>query len=299
MIMPTHLDLNQLKAFHALGTAGSFTAAARRLNLTQSAVSHAIAKLEASAGVGLVDRSTRELRLTEAGRRLHLACEEVFASLEAAAEDLALPSARGRIRLGATPEFGSSILMRHVRPFLEANPDLDVDFFLAEDLLSPLLRDDLDIVVDCREHAEPGIQRLPWFVETYVAAASPAFLEGRSVDRPMDLQGLPALSLDKGGAWWHRLLSALPPGERPELGRLIAVNHVRAMINGGVEGLGLLLAPTYAVTGELERGALVPLLPGIRPREDRFAIYQKRRRSSLGRHRLLTDFLLSLAPAEF
>ncbi|BDU77913.1 LysR family transcriptional regulator [Mesoterricola sediminis] len=297
--MARHLDLYQLKAFHALGTAGSFTRAAERLNLTQSAVSHAVAKLEASAGLPLVDRSTRELRLTEEGRRLFQACEEVFATLEAAAEDLAPPSARGRIRLGATLEFGSSILMRHIRPFLEAHPHIEVDFHLAEDLLAPLLRDELDIAIDCREHAGPGLQRLPWFVETYVAAASPAFLATRPIASPMDLAGCPVLSLDKGGAWWNRLLSALPPGQRPELGRIIAVNQVRAMINAAAEGLGLLLAPAYAVLGELERGDLVPLLPGVRPREDRFAIYQKRRRAALGRHRLLTEFLLTLAPPEF
>jgi len=66
-----------------------------------------------------------------------------------------------------------------------------------------------------------------------------------------------------------------------------------------VAGLGALLAPTYSVLQELERGDLVPLLPGIRPVEDRFCIYQKKRRAGLRRQRTLTEYLLALSPAEF
>jgi len=137
MAMATQLDLYQLRAFHALGTTGSFTRAAQRLNLTQSAISHAITKLEASAETVLVDRKARELRLTEEGRRLFQACEHVFATLEAATEDLGPSPSLGRLRLGSTVEFGSSILMRHIRPFLAEHPGLEIDFTLAQDLLTP------------------------------------------------------------------------------------------------------------------------------------------------------------------
>jgi DNA-binding transcriptional LysR family regulator len=297
--MKLPLDLQQLRAFHALGTSGSFTRAARKLNLTQSAVSHAIAKLEATAQVGLVDRKARELRFTEEGRRLFQACEEIFASLEAAAEDLDPDRALGKLRLGATVEFGSSILMRHIRPFLAGHPDLEIDFTLAHDLLTPLLRDEVDIAIDCREHLQPELQGTPWFRETYVVAASEAFLRTWPISAPEDLARTPVLSLDKAGAWWHRFLLVLPGDRRPEFSRIIAVNHIRAMIHAAEEGLGVLLAPTYSVLGELERGALTAVLPGIRPREDRFFIYQKKRRADLRRHRLLTEYLQTLSPPEF
>ncbi len=299
MLMAINLDLYQLRAFHALGVTGSFTRAAQRLNLTQSAVSHAVAKLEAGAGVTLVDRRVRELKLTEEGRHLFQACERVFATLETAAEDLGQGAAPGRLRLGATVEFGSSILMRHIRPFLARHPDLEIDFTLAQDLLTPLLRDDLDVVIDCRDHAVPGLRAMPWFRETYVVAASPAFLASHPVREPRDLGTCPVLSLDKAGAWWHRFLAALPEAFRPEFPRVIEVNHIRAMINAATEGLGVLLAPTYSVLGELERGALTAVLPAVRPKEDRFYIYQKEHRADLRRHKLLCDYLLTLSPAEF
>jgi DNA-binding transcriptional LysR family regulator len=299
MNMAIQLDLYQLRTFHALGQTGSFTGAARRLHLTQSAVSHAIAKLEASAGTGLVDRRARAFRLTEAGARLWQSCDQVFATLEAAAEDLGEPAATGRLRLGATVEFGSSILMRHIQPFLAAHPGVEIDFTLSMDLLGPLLRDDLDLAIDCREHFLPELEKIPLFRETYVVAGSRAFQAEWRVGGPLDLGPCPILSLDKAGAWWHRFLQALPDGERPEFTRIIAVDHVRAMINAGVSGLGALLAPTYSVLQELERGDLVPLLPGIRPVEDRFCIYQKKRKAGLHKQRMLTDYLRALSPAEF
>ena len=299
MVMDNQLDLHQLRAFHALGQTGSFTGAARRLNLTQSAISHAIAKLEASAGTGLVDRRTHEFRLTEAGGRLWQACEQVFATLAAAAEDLAGPEAGGRLRLGATVEFGSSILMRHIRPFLAENPGMEMDFTLTYDLLPLLLRDDVDLAIDCREHFLPELDKRPLFRETYVVAGSREFQASARIQGALDLGRCPVLSLDKAGAWWHRFLLAVPEGERPEFTRIIGVDHVRAMINAGVAGLGALLAPAYSVLRELERGELVPLLPGIRPVEDRFCIYQKKSRAVLPRQRLLTEYLSALSPAEF
>ena len=299
MDMANQLDLYQLRAFHALGQTGSFTGAAQRLHLTQSAISHAIAKLEATAGVKLAGRHGREFRLTEEGRHLFQACEQVFATLEAAAEDLAQAPAVGRLRLGATVEFGSSILMRHIRPFLAEHPGMEMDFTLTYDLLPPLLRDDLDLAIDCRNHLLPELDKTPLFRETYVVAGSQAFRAAHAIATARDLGRCPVLSLDKAGAWWHRFLLALPQEQRPEFSRVIEVNHIRAMINAGVEGLGALLVPTYSVLGELERGDLVPVLSLVRPVEDWFYLYQKKTKASLHKHRLLTEYLRGISPAEF
>ncbi len=189
--------------------------------------------------------------------------------------------------------------MRHIQPFLAANPGLELDFTLSHDLLAPLLRDDLDLVIDCREHFLPELDKQPLFRETYLVAGSPAFQAERGIQDARDLGPCPILSLDKAGAWWHRFLLALPEADRPEFTRIIEVDHVRAMINAGAAGLGALLAPTYSVLKELERGDLVPLLPGVRPVEDRFCVYQKKLKAGLRRHRLLTAYLRTLSPAEF
>ncbi len=299
--MDALLDLPQLRTFFVLAQTGSFTACAQRLNRTQSAVSHAMAKLEDLAGTALLDRRGRSLGLTEEGRRLYHACEQAFATLDAATEDLRRHRSlvRGRLRVGATVEFGSSILMKHMQPFLAANPDLEIDFTLSQDLVAPLLRDDLDLIIDCQDHALPTLRKAPLFREIYLVACAPAFRMTNRLKTPADLARCPILSLDKAGTWWNRFLMALPDRDQPVLERFIAVDHVRAMIHAAVEGMGVLLAPRYSVLGELERGDLVPLFPDIRPAEDRFSIYQKKVKAGQEKQRLLTRYLQSLSPAEF
>ncbi len=299
--MDALLDLPQLRTFYTLAQTGGFTACARKLNRTQSAVSHAMAKLEDLAGVPLLLRRGRSLGLTEEGRRLYLACEQVFATLDAAAEDLRRHQSlsMGRLRVGATVEFGSSIIMKHMQPFLAANPGLEIDFTLNHDLLGPLLRDDLDLIIDCQEHALPALKKSPLFRETYVVACAKAFRKVHRLRTPADLGRCPVLSLDKAGAWWNRFLMAVPEREQPQLQRIIAVDHIRAMIHAAVEGMGALLVPRYSVLGELQRGDLAALFPAIRPAEDRFSIYQKKVRASQEKQQRLTRYLQSLSPAEF
>lgn len=295
------LDLGQLRSFHALGQTGSFVAAADRLGRTPSAVNHAVRKLEQSAGVRLVERRGRNVYLTEEGERLLSVCETVFATVEGAAEALRKGAAavRGRLRLGAPPEFGCSVLMRHIGGFLRQNPDIRLDFTLTHDLLTPLRRDEIDVAIDCVEHFHPDLQKVPLFRESYMVVCAPAFQRVHRLKAPADLARVPLLSLDRAGTWWHRLLRAVPESHRPELRDVMAINHIRAMITAAVEGVGVCLVPSYSVLSELERRLLVQLFPHIELPEDRFRIYQKKAKAMLEKHRGLIAYLQSINPVEF
>jgi len=196
-------------------------------------------------------------------------------------------------------EFGTSVLMRHIRPFLEAHSGIEMDFVLSHDLLTPLLRDDVDLAIDCVAHPHPDLERTPLFREAYMVACAPDYLAAHRIEEPGDLERCAVLSIDKGCAWWERFLGTFPKSRRPSFGRVVAINHIRGLITAAVSGLGVLLAPSYSVKGELDRGALVPLFPGFRPLEDRFALYQKAGKARLAKHRLLTEYLQALTPAEF
>jgi LysR family transcriptional regulator, glycine cleavage system transcriptional activator len=300
-MLQSPLDLGQLRSFYALGQAGSFVGAAERLGRTPSAVNHAIRKLEQSAGVRLVERRGRGVRLTEDGQRLFAACETVYATVEGVSETLGRggAAARGRLRLGAPPEFGCSVLMRHIGAFVRQNPEIHLDFTLSDDLLTPLRRGEIDVAIDCVEHFQPDLQKVPLFRESYMVVCAPSFRRARRLRRPADLSGVPLLSLDEAGAWWHRLLRAVPETARPELRHVIAVNHIRAMITAAVEGIGVALVPSYSVIPELEGKRLVQLFPHIELPEDRFRIYQKKTRAALEKHRKLVAYLQSINPAEF
>ncbi|MGD0309319.1 MAG: LysR family transcriptional regulator [Acidobacteriota bacterium] len=300
-MMRPNPDLAQLRTFLALAQTGSFSEAARRLCRTQSAVSHAIRKLEETSGVELVARTGRRFALTDEGRRLQQACEDAFAAFDEAFEDLNgnRKLLLGRVRLGSTVEFGCSILMKHIRPFMKAHPEIEIDFQMSHDLLTPLLKDDLDIAIDCGEHHLPELRKTPLFRETYAVVCSPGFQKESKVRVPAHLGRCTVLSLDKEGGWWDRFIRSLSPEERPELRHIIAVNHIRAMITAATSGLGAAMVPHYSVLAEIAEGTLVRLFPKVEIAQDCFYIYQKERRAGLRKHRLLADYLRSIRPSEF
>jgi DNA-binding transcriptional LysR family regulator len=106
------------------------------------------------------------------------------------------------------------------------------------------------------------------------------------------------LSLDGEGEWWANFLRALPLDRRPRLGRIVALNHVRGIINAAMAGLGVGLVPTYTVLRELEDGRLLGLFPDLELLEDRFRVVCKRSRSDEPAIRALREFLLTLEPGE-
>jgi len=296
------LDLYQLRAFFALSKELNFTRAATRLHLTQSAVSHAIKKLEASAGCDLVLRRGRRLGLTPEGQELARTCRAVFGEIERAEDVLSSGVGRVRtIRLGATVEFGTLVLVRHMKPFLARNPDIHIDFLFTNDPLPPLMRDELDIIIDCRQHALAGLERTDLFREEYAVVASPSYLRGRRIATPKDLEGQVIISLDKNASWWGRFVHAVAGDSQPAFKReaIIEIDHIRGIINAATEGLGIALLPKYAIVRELRRRRLVNLFPGISVKEDHFSIYQKRRKAGLEANHRFVTYLKDLRPEEF
>lgn len=292
-------DLQQLRMFVALARTGGYTKAAEQVSRTQSAVSHAIRKLEASAGVRLVRVQGRTVRLTEEGRLLYEACERAFTALDGAAEAIARREghALGRVRLGTSAELGSALLVEHLVPFLSAHPEVDVEVTLGDDLIGPLLRDELDMLVDEGERSAGELERLDLFAARSVAVCSPSYQEARPVGSAGGLASCAVLSRDRAGADWERLLRASPAGARARLGRIVVVSTVAGMVAAAKAGAGVALVPRYAVREGLEAGTLVEVPLDAPMPEWRVCLLQKRSRASLARHRLVTEHLRGLTLA--
>jgi LysR family transcriptional regulator, glycine cleavage system transcriptional activator len=295
------LDLGKLQVFLEASRCGNYTVAARRLNVTQSAVSHAIRKLEEGLGRTLVEWRRRRLTLTDDGEYVREVCEQVFHDLGQAEQVLASrsPGRTQSVVVGATTEFGTSVLVRKLRPLIESVPWLHVDFRFKDDLAASLLRDEIDLAVDCSAHAHPSIQATRLFREKYLIVASPAFLAAHPVRKVMDLERVPVISLDKDGAWWANALRSVPGVRRPVLGRIIEVNQVRGMVHAALEGYGVALLPKYTVIGKVFRGDLKALFPKLGLLEDWFCVYQKRASAARPKNRVVTDFLMRLDMSEF
>jgi LysR family transcriptional regulator, glycine cleavage system transcriptional activator len=295
------LDLSKLEVFLEATRSGNYTTAAKRLHVTQSAVSHAIRKLEAGLGHSLVEWRRRRFTLTDGGDYLHQVCQRVFQDLSEAEEALtrrspALPQV---LTIGATVEFGTTVLVRKLRPLLDEAPWLRVNFRFRDDLGPLLMRDEIDVAIDCRLHLHPSVQATGLFREKYLLVASPSFLVAHPVPRPIDLERVPVLSLDDTGAWWANALRAFPARQQPVLGHVIEVDQIRGMVHAALEGYGVALLPKYTVLGKVARGELVVLFPKLPILEDRFCLYQKRAHATREKNRRLSAFLLRLDVTEF
>ncbi len=291
-----NLDLYQLRTFFTVARTLNFTEAAKRLHVTQSAVSHAVRKLERSAGEELLGKAGGRFSLTEPGRILYRACETVFYELEKAEELIAgnKDGGAGVIRLGATVEFGTTLLVKYLKGFINRNPGIHIDFQFKHELLRPLLNDELDIIIDCDDHKADGIEKRPLFREEYAVIASGEFIRKHGLKTPAALAACNILSLDKGGLWWGNFLNSLPRNGRPEFKKITEINHVRGIINAAIESLGAGFVPKYCVLKELKAGTLKNVFPRLELLEDHFSLYQKTRRAGLERHRRLADYLANI-----
>ncbi len=287
------LDLYQLKTFFVFGKIRNFTRTAESLYVTQSAVSHSLRKLEQSVGVKLYMKRGGRYELTEAGERLFQACERIFYEARRFEEEVAGKDGplKQKLYLGAPVEFGTTILVRQMKGFLQRNPDIHVNFKFSPHLEESLMRDEVDLIVDCRTHHHPNIESIFLFREDYVVIASPGYLEASGIKQVKDLEEAVVLSADEKGEWWNNFLLALPMEQRPGLKDFVCVSNVRGLINGAIEGLGVGFVPRYTVEMELQQGVLCEVFPGETVLDDHFCIYIKKDRKEIGKNKLMIEFL--------
>ncbi len=132
--MPANLDLTRLRVLAAVARTGSVTAAARELHYAQPSVSHHLARLESEAGIPLLERAGRGVRLTEAGRLLAARAEEILGRVEGAQRELdALAGLRaGRARLAAFPSALATLVPDAVARLAVEHPGVSVGLLEAE-----------------------------------------------------------------------------------------------------------------------------------------------------------------------
>jgi len=136
----------EMEVFVRVVREGGFSAAARTLDLTPSAVSKLVARLEERLGARLLARTTRALRLTEEGEEYHRAALRVLQDLNDAEQIIASGSVRGRVRVNASLPFGTMFVAPSIPAFLARHPDLIVDLSFTDDVVN-LLEQKADIAI--------------------------------------------------------------------------------------------------------------------------------------------------------
>jgi DNA-binding transcriptional LysR family regulator len=260
-----------IHALSVLAEAGSFTAAAQRLGLSKAAMSQRVAELEQAAGVPLVQRTTRSMQLTDAGRQLVAATQGAFATIDqafAAVRDLAeMPS--GRLRVTAPVALARQCIVPLLPGFLAAHPALRVELDLS-DRLRPLAQEGFDLAI--RHTSTPPDTHVAWMLrETRsLLLASPAYLARRPAPAtPQDLREHECLYYPRPGdtAAWSFEPAGRGAGSRISVALKgpFAANNSEALREAALAGLGITLLPDFSAQAAIDAGALVEVLPGWRP----------------------------------
>ncbi|MCA9608731.1 MAG: LysR family transcriptional regulator [Myxococcales bacterium] len=256
------MDLNALRVFAKVVEAGSFVGASRELDVPKSTVSRRVSELEAKLGARLLQRTTRKLRLTDAGRAYYehaaRALVEVEAAERAVTQLAEVP--RGRLRVTTPLNFGflAPIVVSFTARFEEVEVDL-----VGTDRVVDLVEEGFDLAIRAGRLRDTSVvaSRIG-ALERYLVA-SPSFIAAHGAPkRPDDLRALECLvfSGSSDGASW-RLTRAKQTRTVRVQGRLV-VNDFEFLEEAARAGLGVALLPAHHAVEDLREGRLVRLLPG-------------------------------------
>ncbi len=257
--------LDDLAAFVAVLESRSLAAAGRKLRRSPPAMTRALARLEEHVGARLVERTTRRLTPTEAGRRLAERARDVLSGYADAVREIAAAPVRGVLRVTAPLVFGR----RHVTPivasFLDAYPGIRVELVLHDRNLD-LVGEGIDVAVRIGRLSESSLIVRRVGEVRRVLVASPTYLAGRDTIRaPSDLarHDVIFVATRPGPLEWR----FRGPG-RDRVVRLeprLIVNEVDAMLFALRAGRGVGRPLSYQVADDLAAHALVRLLPELEP----------------------------------
>ena len=256
--------LEQAESFIATVEAGSFTAAARRMGLTKSAVSRRVSELEARLGVQLLNRTTRTLSLTREGERYLESAKGLLAEWDAAEAELRASGGRlaGRVRMSVPLSYGLNRLSPILIAFMAEHPEvsLDIDF---SDRRVDLVGEGFDLTIRVSE-ALPDSELRARKLETIpmLAAASPKCLERHGI--PDTVEAMSAMPEVRYGLRSQASWRVRTPAGAVETLEMVPAHRVTNgdfAVEAAVAGLGVVVEPEFILAEALAAGRLVRLLP--------------------------------------
>jgi DNA-binding transcriptional LysR family regulator len=237
-----------------------FSSAARALGVPKAAVSRAIADLEQALGVRLLERTTRRLSLTAAGRLLYPHARRVGEECDAARAAIAKvhAPATGPLRIVSDPVYGRLLLTPLVPRFLESFPDIPLE--VALDGVGA--EGGWDVAIGARPSADPAIAHRSLGTPPAVLCATPAYLERRGTPvKPEDLRAHDLLTPEPAElAQFRLLLSRGAQRAEVQVSPKLAVSDPAVLHAAAAAGLGIGLLPAFLCRQGLATGRLKPVL---------------------------------------
>ena len=269
-------DLNELKAFVAVVETGAFNRAADQLDASAAAVSRRISALERALGAKLLNRTTRQIDLTEAGRQFYTDITSILDSLEEAEEKIQTgrETIRGNLRIAAPLSFGIARIAPILPSFMKRHPELNVHLQL-EDRFTDLVSEGVDVAVRIGSLKDSTLVATRLAAIPRVFCAAPDYLAQHGEPlKPEDLSRHNCLN--------YSLLStrdnwSFAMGDETrdiEITGTLSTNNGDVLKEATLQGVGITMIPTFFVEDELRDGRLKAVLSDYNP--DPFGLYAVR-----------------------
>jgi len=250
-------SLNGLRAFEAAARHMSFTRAAAELNVTQTAISHQIRRLEQQLGVALFLRGNRTLGLTREAQDYLPQVRSAFEDLRRATERLRRPENDGVLTVSTTASLATKWLVSRVAAFQDANPGIEVRITTSAHLVD-FEREAVDMAVRYGRGAWPGL-RADWLMaEEFFPVCSPALAGADgTLRRPEDLAAHTLLHTSVSREDWQLWLTAAGLPVEIAKRRGLMFDQAFMAVEAAVEGLGVALGRTQLVEADIAAGRLM------------------------------------------
>jgi LysR family glycine cleavage system transcriptional activator len=293
-----------LRTLEAAARHLNFTRAADELGLTAAAVSHQIKEIEDQLGLVLFTRTSRTMRLTEAGSLLHDAAGDALDLINRAVSR-AHKAARGtaQLKVSVDPQFATRWLMRRVEAFHKANPEIELRFDISYEVRD-FDADDIDVAIRFGTGKYPGIAGDRLFDNVIIPVCSPRLLaSGPPLNEPRDLFRHTLVHIEwsrQGVTWpnWHMWMAAAGVDDFDD-SRVLVFGTSTDAVQAALDGNAVALADFAMVANDLSEGRLVrPFELGIKVARE-FAYFLVYPQLSAGDPRIVAfrDWLLAEAAA--
>ncbi|XLZ69911.1 LysR family transcriptional regulator [Massilia sp. SR12] len=256
-----HMHL--MTVFVAVGEQESFAAASRSLNMSPAAITRAVAALEEKLGAQLLQRTTRNVRLTEAGQRYLDDCRSILASIEEANDAVAGGDSapKGKLNITASVLFGKVFVTPCIVQYLKQFPEVDIAAYFLDRPVN-LIEEGMDVAVRLGHLADSSMKALRVGQMRRVLCASPEYLARHGVPQhPSDLE---RHSIIAASHLTPRVEWKFGRGEDSVIVRLkprLTITSNDSAIRAAAEGLGICRLLSYQMADELADGRLSIILP--------------------------------------
>jgi DNA-binding transcriptional LysR family regulator len=249
--------------------AGSFAAAARQFDISPEMAGNHVRALETQLGVRLLNRTTRRLQLTEAGRNYYVRCSQILVDVEEADAEASSHqiAPRGLLRITAPLTFGVLHLSPVISDYVNCYPQVAVDVSLTDRYVN-LIEAGLDLAIRIGGPPDSTLIARRLASAHLILCAAPAYLEraGRP-EKPADLARHACLVYaDTGTPRTWRFTAADGHTETVQITAPITSDNPQLLVSFAIAGHGLIFWPSFGVDADILAGRLVPLLTNWRSR---------------------------------